>query len=575
MRKYLAIFALVCSASAQAVLQGHVQDESGLPIAGALVHLQAEPLPFATTDSTGYFSLAVEPEGRFVITAALPYDPTRPVNYQVGGRCYRDLNDPACVAIEPADIIIPLKAIPVQEDPDYQPLPVEGTSGCGRCHQQTDQWITSRHAGAATNPWVLDLFSGSGTDTAEGASGYVFTTTHDPGDTGFCAVCHAPTESPANVESLMLDEVVTLSGNEGVNCTACHQLHDVNHNSDALHLLGNAEFRFPEEENDGSGFFDKTHQYVWGPLSDVVYPAMRASYAPVFKESRFCASCHEYKNPFTGAPGQSTYSEWLASPYAGGENKQTCQNCHMPQSEDIGVICNVGLPSSPIRSGEEIHRHDFQGATLIRIQQAIGLQASARINGGRLQVASQVDNHGAGHHFPTGISLRNAFVRVEARLNGNLLSQVSGPVLPDLLDDAVAGKQPGDYAGEAGQLYAKVLRGQINGQGAEQYPVLFIDANAVELDTSIPAGARDDTGYAFNLPTVFAGDQVEVKVELYYRRAWRALVVQKGWHIYNGGNAPNGEPWEQLIHDVSIPVTVDNQVLEVIFSDGLEHYKVD
>jgi hypothetical protein len=94
-----------------------------------------------------------------------------------------------------------------------------------------------------------------------------------------------------------------------------------------IHLLGNATNRFPLAGANGS----RTHDYVWGPLDDVTYLLMKSSYAPVFGDSLLCASCHEYSNPDTGAPGAQTYAEWLASPYAvAGQAYRTCQDCHMP-----------------------------------------------------------------------------------------------------------------------------------------------------------------------------------------------------------------------------------------------------
>ena len=83
---------------------------------------------------------------------------------------------------------IRLAILPASDEPDYEPV---GVSECGGCHgERYMQWATSHHAYSAQNPWVLDLFSGTG--TPGGGAGYVFKNTHDPGETGFCATCHAP-----------------------------------------------------------------------------------------------------------------------------------------------------------------------------------------------------------------------------------------------------------------------------------------------------------------------------------------------------------------------------------------------
>ena len=44
-----------------------------------------------------------------------------------------------------------------------------------------------------------------------------------------------------------------------------------------------------------------------------------------------------------------------------------------------------------------------------------------------VRVTSAVDNFGAGHDFPTGISLRNAILWITATLDGQPLTQVAGP----------------------------------------------------------------------------------------------------------------------------------------------------
>jgi hypothetical protein len=117
---------------------------------------------------------------------------------------------------------------------------------------------------------------------------------------------------------------------------------------------------------------------------------------------------------------------------------------------------------------------------------------------------------------------------------------VSGPTIPFWADDNVPGKQEGDYAGEPGKGFARVLEGRINDQGPVVRPVLFIDGEAVYSETRIPSGAVDRTELEFALPPgAQAGDTVVVETRLLYRRAWRALAVTKGWT-----ETPQGGPIE-------------------------------
>ena len=106
-------------------------------------------------------------------------------------------------------------------------------------------------------------------------------------------------------------------------------------------------------------------------------------YQPRFTESRFCASCHEYNNPDTGAPGQNTYTEWLASPYAqAGPDFRACQDCHMPAATEPGPISSLG--GQPIREPEPARSHRFTGATPTTLSDAIELDLTATQDGPEL-----------------------------------------------------------------------------------------------------------------------------------------------------------------------------------------------
>lgn len=484
------------------------------------MHLQAQPEPRTTTDAEGRFSLDVAPSGVVVVTAALAYDPAPPLQFTTGGVLARDGAD---------DILIELEPISEDDNDNYVPIAAEPPNACGDCHaQQLEQWRGTAHAGAAVNPWVLDLYSGTG--TPGGAAGYVFRDLHDPEDTGFCATCHTPVAEARAPGTLYLDEVEGDSALEGVNCSACHTIDDVNDNVTALHLLGNATMRFPLAGLAGSG----THEHVWGPLDDVDYAFMRAAYQPLFSESRFCASCHEYENPTTGAPGQTTYSEWLASRFAQpGPGYRSCQSCHMPKSRTAGTIADpppLFQGIEVIRSAEQRHSHAIVGTSEEFLVSAVLLELEAEREGAYVDVETRVSNIGAGHAFPTGVSLRNAILVVDARVAESEAALVSGPVVPEWGSDGIPGEQEGDLAGKPGRGYAKVLEGRINGTGEVVSPVLFIDAERLRSDTAIPAGGSDTASFRFAVPPgAPAGAPMVVTARLLYRRALRAIAVTKGW----------------------------------------------
>ncbi len=514
--------------AARADVSGVVLDDLDLPVAGAIVHLQADPTgPTTTTDATGAFTLPIAAPGPVVVAAFVSYNRSSPINYNTNAV---DAENPD-IGVE---IVLP--RIPLlTEDPYLVP---SVNASCQFCHQEiTAEWQGSVHAGAGTDFWVRDLFSGDG--SPGGSAGYVFTKTHDPGETGTCATCHQVMSDVFAPGKTMFNENEGVGVTDGVSCLGCHQIHALG-DPDAIHTLGSAEYRFP---GGGAG----TERYVWGPLDDVDTAFMRASYAPFFKDSQMCATCHQYERPF----GQTTYDEWLASPYAqAGPNFRSCQDCHMPQRDEAGEVCD--LFGAPMRPAHQRHRHDFVGSTPSTLAANLALDTEVEQLDGRVVVRSTVDNFGAGHDFPTGISIRNALLVITATVNGQPLQQVAGPTVPSWADDDVPGQQPGDYAGMAGTGYGKIMEGRINGQGPVVWPVLFIDAENIREQRKVPAGGIDTTEVEFALPPdVAPGADLHVEARLLYRRAFRALAVTKGWTV-----TPQGGPIEIEVHADSLDLEV-------------------
>jgi hypothetical protein len=527
---------------AAADISGFVREQgTETPIAGAGVHLQADPSsPVVVSAADGSFSLPVSPPGLVMVTAAVQYDPDAAANWTTGGTLASDGQ---------TGVVIHLELLPPLDNPDYANS-LTLAEDCGNCHvEQMAQWIESNHSFAGDDAWVRDLFSGDG--TSGGSAGYVFRDLHDPGETGFCATCHTPMADVFDPGNVMLNEVTSAPALEGVSCIACHQMDDVNHDVQKLHHLGNSSYRFPDGRP-----FAPTQAYVWGPLDDIEFGGMKSSYQPLFSESRLCASCHEYNNPDTGVPGQTTYSEWLASPYAvPGADFRSCQDCHMPEEDEDGYLVEpIGDP--PLRPAEQRHRHEFEGATQHELEEHILLASEAGEAPGRVTVRCEVTNE-TGHDFPAGVSIRNAMLVVRATWQGQPLVQVAGPTVPFWGSDDVPGSQPGDYAGEPGKGFARVLEGRINGQGPVVRPVLFIDGEAVYSDTAIPGGTTDLVELEFEIPGgAQPGDQVVVDSRLLYRRAWRALAVTKGWT-----ETPQGGP-------VEIEVASTSHVVELSQGGG-------
>lgn len=548
MRQWLLMVVMLATTSiVLADITGRVVDDlNGLPLADVLVSMRARPdLPIVTTDADGRFTMPLPGIGGVMeIAAAVPYRPDAENNYLVAAQQVFD---------GMVNVQMRMFRSPTIDNPDYQPI--AANQGCSSCHgNYYQQWRTSRHAGSATNPWVRDLYSGDG--TPGGGAGYVFRDSHDAQYTGFCATCHAPLQDVFTPGQVYFDEVSTHAGLDGVTCLACHQIAEVAaDNINALHHLGKTEYRFPQGNQ-------PTYLYVWGPLADVSDFPMQAHYSPLHSDPRLCAGCHQYENPYTGAPGQATYTEWLASPFAEpGPGRRTCQNCHMQKETTAGVIGSGG----PVRPASQRSTHRFIGATPERLADNIDLRVQVKQQGWQLVVETEVENN-CGHNFPTGIDIRNALLVIDARVDGEPLSQTGGEVLPFWASDDMPGEQPGDYAGWPGKGYAKVLEGRINGEGEVVRPVLFIDAEGVQSNTTLPSGQTDTNSFSFAIPSGLpSGTAIDVQVRLLYRRAWRALAVTKGWT-----QTPGGMPVEITVGE-SQQEFVPDPVPDIIFLDGFEN----
>ena len=513
-------------------ISGFVRDEGGMPLESARVRVQTELGDPVLTAADGSFTLTLSGGTNLRVTAAITYDPDRAVNY-VSASTIADDGD--------TGVVISLPAIPDEDNTGYFPIKARTPDGCGDCHaMQLAEWELSRHADTAENTWVTYVFAAW--------------SAQNPGQTGFCASCHAPAADSQDPGNIFLDQLNSLpvldrlSAKEGVNCSSCHQMDHVNDNFAALHLNGNATMRFPLDGVGGLG----THEYVWGPLDDVSYPFMKSVYNPQFQESELCASCHEYNNPFNELPAQTTYSEWLASDFGNQASGSyaTCQDCHMSRGITPAELCDPppGFGNGPMRPASSHGNHTIQGTTQAGLADSVELTSTVDVVNGRLNIGVSVANTGAGHAFPTGISIRNVLLRVVATgTSGQNLSQTSGSVIPfyGSDNDGVIGE--GDWAGLPGRGFAKVLE-----DAAGNKPVLFIDAVAVSEDTRIQAGETDTSYYDFDIDnSTCNGGTIDINLILTYRRAWRATVTDMGWTVDN-----RGLPWELELINMPLSFTL-------------------
>ncbi|MCB9783103.1 MAG: carboxypeptidase-like regulatory domain-containing protein [Candidatus Omnitrophica bacterium] len=532
-----------------------VEAGSGDPIEGAVVQVQASPVQ-TTTDASGEFVIDIPQQPFFILTAAK-------IGY---------VNNASFDSVLGAtDVLIELPPVPTEANPEEPTF--QSPMACASCHLvHYADWAgggkerPSRHSTAGQNRWVRDLYDGSGTEGGE--AGYVFkrdspilsdevnpTGLHR---SGLCAECHLPSlaavaEMPGTVE-LSDATAGSIEGTpermayeDGIFCGICHKIRDVNDNLGRTAFFGNIE----------PTLTDPGLQY--GPLFDAVIDIaaqMRAAVNPLHKDSKVCAGCHQYNmdhdfdNDFEevgSPPGQTTYAEWLSSPYAVvGEDFRSCQNCHMPpaEGEDDVVICVFG---GPARSATALHSHRFEGTTLPYLQAAVELVIDASRIGDLLHAKVDVSNVGAGHNFPTGVSVRNAMLVVRAKTDSDTqLPHLEGTSLIPYWGGV--GDEPDDYGDTPGRGFAKILRSH-----DDRERVLFIDAIELVENTQIPPMGTDTSEYWFDLSGLESED-LELSAEIIYRRAWKDLAEAKGWI---GGVDGQGYPYEGdvLVKSVTVELT--------------------
>jgi hypothetical protein len=499
------------------------------PIADGIVAYQNSET-WTTTDPNGRFSLPNPTGTDLVVTGAAK-------GYFING-----LLAPSPPA---SGVQIFLEPTPTGQAANYPWLLTPDEFGCGNCHpDQVALWTGSLMAKTGLNQWVYDMYNGTG--TAGGTGGFVYTRDSMHSATnpkGECGACHQPERWIKDPNKPALDDFGSPSEEalHGISCEVCHKVGDVDESKFNLpgFFPGAATVTLPN--------FPFESQVEYGTLWDVTFRdsfppiqpgSMRASYQPQLV-AELCALCHEDKNDldqdqqFDDIPARETYSEWADSDYGNplSPSYKTCVDCHMkPYGGD--VICNALFPPL-IRDPNTLSTHRIEGTTAEFLEEAVELTMQVTPAGQQLEVEVSIENTLTGHHVPSGESMRNMILLVEAWLNGqdplvNPLPDTGGQTVHEL--GGIGDPAQGDYAGLPGKLYAKLLEDP-NGNS----PVMFTEAAAITFDNRIAAFDTDTTQYSFTAPA--EGGLVHVRARLIYRRTFPVFRDAKGWTQDGHGNA--------------------------------------
>lgn len=338
-----------------------------------------------------------------------------------------------------------------------------------------------------------------------------------------CATCHAPIGHreavsagiPYTLQDLQQDTLAL----DGVSCTVCHQIQDVN---------------FGQGSSFSGGYVIENYRLIYGPYENPQHPNLMVTtvhYTPVhgphMLASEHCATCHTLFTPTIDnsgqivgeAPEQTPYLEWKNSIYPALDIQ--CQTCHAP-AIDFPVVISTMPPF--LSSRTPYYKHAFVGgnAFMLRIlrdhaaelgataapadfdstiartlkllrRETAELSASARWRSdGDLEIKLAIRNK-AGHKLPSGYPSRRVWANLE----------VSDPFQQTVFESGAWDAQSGEIIGldlpyephhdlisDPGQVavYQSILK-DVDGQATH----ILLRAAGYAKDNRIPpAGFRSD-----------------------------------------------------------------------------------
>jgi hypothetical protein len=521
---------------------------SGEAMSGAIVQLQGTPIQ-VTSDKNGAFTLeGLSGKGPAVLVGWTEGHYTGWVTVDTQAKDWKGGQD----------LIIKLKPLATTDNHLYGWFDfdgVEGSASCGLCHRENEEWLADAHSQSAVNPRFLSIYLGTDIDGNRGqplkrdrnglplppdpdlpyyGPGYRL---DEPQRAGNCSTCHTPlaakipnqnncgwsgchTDLTSERANGLIDYGVMsypLEGDaaEGISCDFCHKVQDV---------IIDPATGLPKPDMPGILSMkllrpEEGEQIFFGTVMDV---NRRVSYSPQMSESEFCAPCHY--GVFGGVVGHGTvtggtviynsFGEWLDSPYSDPDTGQTCQDCHMPVSDANYYVFpeKGGLE----RDYHELHNHRMPGASDQELlQNAVTLDATVTAASGKVTVDVSLLNDLTGHHVPTDAPTRQMLLVVEAvDSQGKRLKLLDGPVQPTY---------SGNYAGQPGKSYAKVLRDEWTGEAPT---AAYWRTVTIKEDTRLAAFENDLSRYVFDLP---AGEMAEIRVRVWFRRTFQSIAEEKGF----------------------------------------------
>lgn len=399
----------------------------------------------------------------------------------------------------------------VVEKQQFEPGSFENPGKCLSCHIDIhDQWSKSMHAYAWTNKFYRNDYQLAHDETA-GATDVL------------CGACHAPIAARTGLLPPHDGSQFDATSQQGISCDFCHTVTDIERPFNMGHVSDPGAIKY-------------------GPRDDGQSPYHEIEFKEHYKSAEFCGSCHNVRHPVNDVSIIDTYDDWLSGPYA--EQGIVCQDCHMTPTPGIGE--NPGK-SSPIGlERDHVATHTFIGGSVFSQRQmgneaqaqlaeemlkaAVELSLESSVDQGQLALTVHVDNVGAGHKIPTGVTyIRKMWLEV-------LVKDATGkPVFTSGLVDEENHVDPDAVFY---RLLFKDADGNLTGKSWR--------AVGIGYDRRIPAQGRDSETY--EIPLSSAGSY-RAEVRLMYRS-----FSQETLDFHEGENAPDIESVEMARAEVKIQI---------------------
>lgn len=404
---------------------------------------------------------------------------------------------------------------------------------CKSCHSEIfEQWSNSNHKHiAGSNPYYMVMETLAGEVEGQEFRKWCMSC-HNPSalSLGHPKTTHAMDDNIVSAEMFeksakTLQDDFKEHGNfrveEGVSCITCHQITDASSKGNASFKLSleRQKYAFEDSTSDLGRWFSEK-------LINSNPDVHKKSYSKeLYKESKYCASCHDEFHPQNGIKIVSTFKEWEKSPYNNPKDKskhKSCIDCHMTYLQDgkfaplKGVSTDGGVLKDDVKvhyfagsnhflSGLRDKEHEEQTLWLLRTSAKLDMD----IKEGVLEVG--VKNVGAGHHLPTGVAdFRELWLDVEVKDKNGAVVFSSGKL-----------KKDGNIE-DGSRLFQKVF----GDEEGKPVGLLFWKYKTLLSDTRIPAGER--RAEKFELPKdVLYPLQVSIKLNFRIYPQWATDAVKK------------------------------------------------